>query len=78
VTLRAAAHARSVITPLARFVVVLMIALSAPDPGLAQQPRPGNVARIGRLSPPSAETDAPNLAAFRAGLRDLGWVEGWN
>jgi putative ABC transport system substrate-binding protein len=34
------------------------------------------VARIGRLSPLSAETDAPNLAAFRKGLRELGWIEG--
>jgi putative tryptophan/tyrosine transport system substrate-binding protein len=34
------------------------------------------VVRIGRLSPLSAETDVSNLSAFRAGLRDLGWVEG--
>ena len=32
--------------------------------------------RIGRLSPNSAESDAPNLRAFRDGLRDLGWQEG--
>ncbi len=32
--------------------------------------------RIGRLSPLSAETDAPGLDAFRKGLRDLGWIEG--
>lgn len=42
----------------------------------AQDPRAGKIARIGRLSPLSAETDAPNLEAFRKGLRDLGWVEG--
>lgn len=36
------------------------------------------MARIGRLSPLSAASDAPNLAAFRKGLRDLGWVEGQN
>jgi putative ABC transport system substrate-binding protein len=32
--------------------------------------------RIGRLSPNTAEADAPNLRAFREGLRDLGWNEG--
>ena len=32
--------------------------------------------RIGRLSPLSAETDAPNLEAFRKGLLEQGWREG--
>lgn len=32
--------------------------------------------RIGRLSPLSAEADVPLLAAFRRGMRDLGWIEG--
>lgn len=36
----------------------------------------GKIVRIGRLSPLSAETDSPNLEAFRKGLRELGWVEG--
>lgn len=36
----------------------------------------GKIVRIGRLSPLSAETDSPNLDAFRKGLRELGWVEG--
>src|SRR6185503_18437866 len=48
--------------------------LAAPLAAQAQQA--GKVARIGRLSPLSAETDAPNLAAFRKGLRELGWIEG--
>jgi putative ABC transport system substrate-binding protein len=48
--------------------------LAAPLAAEAQQA--GKVARIGRLSPLSAETDAPNLAAFRKGLRELGWIEG--
>jgi len=39
---------------------------------------PGKPARIGRLSPQSAEADAPLLDAFRAGLRELGWIEGQN
>jgi putative ABC transport system substrate-binding protein len=42
----------------------------------AQEPKTGKVVRIGRLSPLSAETDVPNLEAFRQALRDLGWVEG--
>jgi putative ABC transport system substrate-binding protein len=48
--------------------------LAAP---LAAEAQPaGKAARIGRLSPLSAETDVPNLAAFRKGLRELGWIEG--
>jgi putative tryptophan/tyrosine transport system substrate-binding protein len=35
-------------------------------------------ARVGRLSPLSAETDVANLAAFRSRMRELGWVEGRN
>ena len=43
---------------------------------VAQDAKPGKMARIGRLSPLSAASDMPNLGAFRKGLRDLGWVEG--
>ena len=32
--------------------------------------------RIGRLSPLSARSDEPHLAAFRRGLKDRGWVDG--
>lgn len=35
-------------------------------------------ARIGRLSPISADADAVNLTAFRERMRALGWVEGRN
>ena len=48
--------------------------LAAPLAAEAQSA--GKVYRIGRLSPLSAETDVPNLAAFRKGLRELGWIEG--
>ena len=51
-------------------------ALGVPLLGRAQDGRSRKVARIGRLSPLSAEADAHNLDAFRRGLRDLGWVEG--
>jgi len=50
--------------------------LSLPLAMGAQEGKAGKVARIGRLSPLSAETDRPNLEAFRKGLRELGWVEG--
>jgi len=41
----------------------------------AQQPK---VARIGFLGLVSPTSHASRLAALRAGLRDLGWVEGRN
>ena len=58
-------------------ILALAIAvLVAPLTAHAQEPAAGKLVRIGRLSPLSAETDAPNLAAFRRGLTELGWVEG--
>ena len=47
-----------------------------PLPARAQQP--AKVARIGHLDlgPPSAR--ASRVEALRAGLRDLGWIEGKN
>jgi putative ABC transport system substrate-binding protein len=53
---------------------LLLAALVAPL--IADAQGTGKIVRIGRLSPLSAETDAPNLDAFRKGLRELGWVEG--
>jgi putative ABC transport system substrate-binding protein len=50
--------------------------LAAP---LAAQAQPGGKAyRIGWLSPGSAANGLPNLDALRAGLRELGYVEGRN
>ena len=40
------------------------------------QPQAGKVPRIGYLAAVSAAADAPRLAAFRQGLRDLGYIEG--
>ena len=57
-------------------VALALAALSAALATDAQEYKPGRTARIGRLSPLSAEADVPNLEAFRKGLRDLGWVEG--
>jgi len=51
-------------------------ALLASRPADAQQAR--GKRRIGWLSPASAANDLPNLEAFRAGLREVGYVEGQN
>jgi putative tryptophan/tyrosine transport system substrate-binding protein len=45
---------------------------------LAANAQQTKVARIGFLGSVSASSHAPRLAAFRAGLRDLGWLEGTN
>lgn len=66
-------RARHVITRrrlLAGFTVGVLVARGGAH---AQPTKP---ARIGRLSPLSAEADGSNLAAFREGLRELGWLEG--
>ena len=51
-------------------------ALAAPFGSFAQQP--GKVWRIGFLSPASASGYANRVEALRAGLRELGYVEGKN
>ena len=45
---------------------------------LAARAQQTKVARIGFLGLDSASSHAARLAAFRAGLRDLGWLEGTN
>jgi putative ABC transport system substrate-binding protein len=57
-------------------VAVLLGITVAPLIPDAQEPKAGKTVRIGRLGALSAGTDAPSLAAFRKGLRELGWVEG--
>lgn len=52
-------------------------ALAAPFMSLAQQ-QPAKPARIGFLIPASASSYASRVEALRAGLRDLGYVEGRN
>src|SRR5512134_2143571 len=51
-------------------------ALLAPRLAGAQQAK--GMRRIGWLSPAAAADGLPNLDALRAGLRDLGYVEGRN
>ena len=50
--------------------------LASPLAALAQQP--GKVPRIGLLNVPSASRSENDVEALRAGLRDLGYVEGRN
>jgi len=45
---------------------------------LAARAQQTKVARIGFLGSDSASSHAARLAAFRTGLRDLGWLEGTN
>src|SRR5262245_24724926 len=45
---------------------------------LAARAQPLKVARIGFLGLVSPSSQASRVAAFRAGLRDLGWIEGRN
>jgi putative ABC transport system substrate-binding protein len=46
--------------------------------GALAQAQPAKVVRIGFLGPTSAASDAGRMEALRAGLRDLGYVEGKN
>jgi putative ABC transport system substrate-binding protein len=55
--------------------LALAAALGAP---LEPQAQGQKIARVARLSPLSADADAANLTAFRARMRELGWVEGRN
>jgi hypothetical protein len=58
-------------------VVAAATILFALNGGLPRPTQPPRTARIGFMGT-SAESQAPFLAGFRAGLRDAGWVEGQN
>ncbi len=60
---------------LARVASLAVILLASP---LVVGAQPANVPRIGMLMPVPADIAAPNIDAFRQGLRDLGYVEGQN
>jgi len=47
-------------------------------PLAARAQQAGKIFRIGMVEPISAELNAANLAAFRRGLHDLGYIEGRN
>ena len=79
---RVASPRSSTLTAVAMYLTDIAVALAlvmlwTVTPG-AQAQEAAKVVRIGRLSPLSAEADAPMVGAFRKGLRDLGWVEGKN
>ncbi len=60
-----------------RFLLVTGTMLSAPLPSFAQQP-PTKIPRIGFLGVSTPAAWGPRVDALRAGLRDLGYVEGKN
>ncbi|MGH8703191.1 MAG: ABC transporter substrate binding protein, partial [Burkholderiales bacterium] len=60
-----------------KLLVALGGALAAPLASFAQQ-KPAKVARIGFLGAASASSRASRVEVLRAGLRDLGYVEGKN
>lgn len=55
-------------------VLALLATGATPLPAIAQATR--RVRRIGFLAIGGAQTDAPFLAAFRAGMLELGWADG--
>ena len=60
------------------FFVTLILSLLV-TPLAAAAPPAAKVYRIGVLAPAGAASPtAPHIAAFRQGLRELGWVEGQN
>jgi len=65
------------IRPAAILVVALAISILA-MPLAAEAQQAGRVYRIGFLGATSASGYAPQVQAFRGGLRDLGYVEGKN
>ena len=60
-----------------RVVLALGASAFAPLASFGQQPAT-KVYRVGLLSPASASSFAPRVEALRAGLRDLGYIEGKN
>ena len=60
-----------------QFLITAGALLAAPLPGFAQQPAAA-IPRIGFLGVSTPAAWAPRVDAFRAGLRDLGYVEGKN
>src|SRR5262249_31669811 len=61
-----------------RTFITLLGGAAAAWPFAARAQRPGQIARIGLLGAGSASSLSSRVVAFRAGLRDLGYVEGTN
>ena len=64
-------------TPRRRYMFAVGALLAAPLAGFAQQPA-ATMRRIGFLGVSNAAAWTPRVESFRAGLRDLGYVEGKN
>jgi len=64
--------------PRRQFLATAGALLAASRPGFAQQPAAATMPRIGFLGVATPAAWATRLDAFRAGLRDLGYVEGKN
>ena len=61
-----------------REFIGLVAGMSAIWPLATRAQQPARIARIGYLGFGSAAGNAPRVEALRAGLRDLGYVEGKN
>jgi putative ABC transport system substrate-binding protein len=59
-----------------RATLLLTLALALLAAPVAAAPAPAKVPRIGFLGSGTPAAFAPLIAAFRQGLRDLGYVEG--
>ena len=69
---------RTVVTLTITRLTTLVALLVCSAPLGAEAQTPGKVWRIGMLETTSMALNAPNLDAFRRGLRELGYVEGRN
>jgi len=58
-----------------RFCLALLLAIAAPGPPSDAQ-QATRIPKIGFLTATNQVTLAPNIAAFRQGLREVGYVEG--
>ena len=61
-----------------RAFITLLVGSAAAWPRAARAQQPGKIPRIGFLGATTQALAAKNLERFRAGLRDLGYIEGEN
>ena len=63
---------------IAKILIWLLITFSLATASLAEAQQPKKVPQVGILMPVSSTVAAPNIEAFRQGLRERGYVEGQN
>ena len=61
-----------------REFITLLGGAAAALPTVARAQQASKIFRIGMLETISSKLNAPNLNAFRSGLRELGYIEGKN